>query len=316
MFRRLIAGAVALALAAGAAAQQFPARPVTLICPWPPGGSTDTTMRALAEATGKYLGQPVIIENKPGAVGSLGAGAMLSAKPDGYTVTQIPLTVFRLPHLEKVPFDPLADFTYILGVSGYTFGVVVRVESPWKTWSEFIAYAKANPDKISYGTSGTNSTLHVTMEQIGLKQDIKWLHVPHKGGAPAMQALLGGHIDSVADSTSWAPLVSAGKLRLLVTWGENRTRRWPEVPTLKELGYGIVQTSPYGIAGPKGMDPQVLKVLHDAFKRGMEDPIHLSALEKYDQDLWYLSSADYARYARETFATEKASMEWMKAATR
>jgi tripartite-type tricarboxylate transporter receptor subunit TctC len=313
MVRRLIIGAVAFALAATAAAQQFPAKPVTLIVPWPAGGSTDTTMRALAEATGKYLGQPVIIDNKPGAVGTLGAGAMLNAKPDGYTVTQIPLTVFRLPHLEKVPFDPLADLSYILGVSGYTFGVVVRADSPWTTWNDFVAYAKANPDKISYGTSGTNSTLHVTMEQIALKQGIQWLHVPHKGGAPAMQALLGGHIDSVADSTSWAPLVSAGKLRLLVTWGENRTKRWPDVPTLKELGYGIVQTSPYGIAGPKGIDPQVVKVLHDAFKRGLEDPIHLSALEKYDQDLWYLSSPDYARYARETFAAEKVTLERIKA---
>jgi tripartite-type tricarboxylate transporter receptor subunit TctC len=304
---------VMAALAAAASAQQFPSKPVTLLCPWPPGGSTDIGMRALAEATGKYLGQPVVIENKPGAAGTLGAAAMLNARPDGYTVTQIPLTVFRLPHLEKIPFDPLADLTYILGVSGYTFGVVVRSESPWKTWNEFVAHAKANPEKVSYGTPGTNTTLHVTMEEFGFKQGIKWLHVPHKGGAPAMQALLGGHIDSVADSTTWAPQVNAGKLRLLVTWGETRTRSWPDVPTLKELGYGTVQTSPYGIAGPKGMEPRVVKTLHDAFKRGMEDPIHTAVLEKLDQDLAYLSSEDYARYARETFAAEKAAMERLKA---
>jgi tripartite-type tricarboxylate transporter receptor subunit TctC len=111
MFRRLIIGAVMAALAAAASAQQFPSKPVTLLCPWPPSGSTDIGMRALAEATGKYLGQPVVIENKPGAAGTLGAAAMLNARPDGYTVTQIPLTVFRLPHLEKIPFDPLADLT-------------------------------------------------------------------------------------------------------------------------------------------------------------------------------------------------------------
>jgi tripartite-type tricarboxylate transporter receptor subunit TctC len=313
MFPRLIAGALAVALAATASAQQFPAKPVTLIVPWSAGGTTDITMRALAEATAKYLGQPVIVENKPGAGGILGAAAMLNAKPDGYTITQIPISVLRIPHVEKTPFDPMADLTYIVGISGYTFGVVVRSEAPWKTWNEFVAFAKANPDKISYGSPGTNTSLHITMEEIAYKQGIKWVHVPHKGNAPSMVALLGGHIDSVADSTGWAPHVSAGKVRLLVTWGENRTKRWPDVPTLKELGFGIVSNSPYGLAGPKGMDSRVVKVLHDAFKKGAEDPIHTSMLEKYDQDLWYASTEDYARYARETFAAEKATMTRMQA---
>jgi tripartite-type tricarboxylate transporter receptor subunit TctC len=316
MLGRLILGAAVAAFAAAVSAQQFPSKPVTLIVPWPAGGSTDICMRALAEATGKYLGQQVIIENKPGAAGTLGAGAMLNAKPDGYTLTQIPISVFRLPHVEKTPFDPMADLTYILGVSGYTFGVVVRSEAPWKNWNEFVAFAKANPDKISYGTPGANTSLHITMEEIAFKQGLKWVHVPHKGNAPSMAALLGGHIDSAADATGWGPHVNAGKMRLLVTWGENRTKRWPDVPTLKELGFGIVSNSPYGIAGPKGMDPGLVKTLHDAFKRGMEDPIHTSVLEKYDQDLWYLSSADYARYARETFAAEKATMDRMKQQTK
>ena len=313
MIRRLITGALAIAFAATASAQQFPTKPVTLIVPWAAGGTTDITMRALAEATAKRLGQPVIVENKPGAGGILGAAAMVNARPDGYMVTQIPISVFRIPHVERTPFDPMTDLTYIVGISGYTFGVVVRSESPWKTWSEFVTFAKANPDKISYGTPGTNTSLHITMEEIAFKQGIKWLHVPHKGNAPSMVALLGGHIDSVADSTGWAPHVSAGKVRLLVTWGENRTKRWPDVPTLKELGYGIVSNSPYGLAGPKGMDPKVVKILHDAFKKGAEDPIHTAILEKYDQDLWYRSTEDYARYARETFAAEKATMARMQA---
>ena len=166
MSRRLIIGAAALAFAASAAAQQFPSKPVTMIVPWPAGGSTDICMRALAEATGKYLGQPVIVENKPGASGTLGAGAMLNAKPDGHTLTQIPITVFRIPHVEKTPFDPLTDITYILGVSGYTLGVVVRSDAPWMSWNDFLGYAKANPDKISFGTPGANTTLHITMEEI------------------------------------------------------------------------------------------------------------------------------------------------------
>jgi tripartite-type tricarboxylate transporter receptor subunit TctC len=313
MFRRLIIGVAAAAFAAAATGQQFPSRPVTLICPWPAGGSTDGSMRALAEATAKYLGQPIIIDNKPGASGSLGAVAMLNAKPDGYTLTQVAISVLRLPHIQKTPYDPIADLTYIIGVSGYTFGVVVRSDAPWKTWAEFVAYAKANPDKVTYGTPGANTSLHITMEEIGLKQGVKWLHVPFKGAADNMTGLLGGHVASSAESTGWAPYVDAGKLRLLVTWGEKRTKRWPNVPTLKEVGVDIVSNSPYGLAGPKGMDPKIVKILHDAFKKGMEDPLHLAALERYDQDLWYASTQDYARYARETFAAEKATMERMKA---
>lgn len=131
-----------------------------------------------------------------------------------------------------------------------------------------------------------------------------------------MTGLLGGHVDAAADATGWGPHVDAGKMRLLVTWGEKRTKRWPDVPTLKELGYDIVSNSPYGIGAPKGMDPKVVKVLHDAFKKGMEDPAHTSVLEKYDQELWYLSSEDYARYARETFAAEKATMTRMQSQTK
>ncbi len=309
---RWILGAAALLFSAAATAQ-FPSKPVTLIVPWAAGGPTDACMRALAEATSKYLGQQVIVENKPGASGILGATAMVNAAPDGYTLTQIPISVFRLPHMEKTPFDPMTDLTYLIGVSGYTFGLAVRSESPWRTIGEFVAFAKANPDKISYGTPGANTSLHITMEEIAYRNGIKWTHVPHKGAAPNVAALLGGHIDASADSPGWAPHVAAGKLRLLAIWTEKRSKRWPDVPTLQEAGFGIVSSSPYGIAGPRGMDPKVVKILHDAFKKGMEDVVHTSMLEKFDQDLWYRSGEDYARYARETFAAEKATMDRMKA---
>ena len=238
---------------------------------------------------------------------------MLNARPDGYTITQIPISVLRLPHVEKTPFDPMTDLTYIVGISGYTFGVVVRSEAPWKTWNEFVALREGEPgqDLLRHAGDEHEPAHHDGGDRV--KQGIKWVHVPHKGNAPSMVALLGGHIDSVADSTGWAPHVSAGKVRLLVTWGENRTKRWPDVPTLKELGFGIVSNSPYGLAGPKGMDPRIVKVLHDAFKKGAEDPLHTAILEKYDQDLWYQSTEDYARYARETFAAEKATMARMQA---
>ncbi|QJR14779.1 tripartite tricarboxylate transporter substrate binding protein [Usitatibacter palustris] len=312
LFTRIATVAASLSLSLAATAQTFPSKPVTLIVPWAAGGPTDVCMRALAEATSKHLGVQIIVENRGGAGGTLGAGAMMNAAPDGYTITQIPISAFRIPHIEKTPYDPISDLTYVIGISGYMFGVVVRADSPHKTWAEFIAYAKANPDKISYGSPGTNTSLHLTMEEIAAKQGIKWTHIPHKGASPNVTALLGGHQDASADSPGWAPHVEAGKLRLLVTWGENRAKTYPNVPTLKELGYGIVSISPYGIAGPKNMDPKIVKILHDAFKKGMEEPSHIAVLEKYNQELWYLNSADYSKYAKETFAAEKATMDRVK----
>jgi tripartite-type tricarboxylate transporter receptor subunit TctC len=311
---RLLAIALTFAASTGIAfGQGFPGKPVTLIVPWPPGGGTDIVMRALAEATAKHLGQPIVVENRPGAGGTLGAVAMLNARPDGYTITQISLPVLRVPHINKTPYDPIADLTYVIGVTGYTFGVAVRADAPWKTFNELVAYAKANPDKVAFGTPGANTSLHITMEEIAWKQGIRWTHVPYKGDAENMAALLGGHINASAAATAWAPHVTAGKMRVLVTWGERRTKSWPDVPTLKELGYEIVSNSPYGIGGPKGMDPQVVKVLHDAFRKGMEDPAHVAMIERYDWELWYRSTEDYARWARETFVAEKATMERLKA---
>ncbi|MBI4247296.1 MAG: tripartite tricarboxylate transporter substrate binding protein [Candidatus Rokubacteria bacterium] len=295
---------------APAAAADFPTKPVTLICPWPPGGSTDIEMRALAEATGRHLGQPVVIDNKPGGSGTVGPATMAAtARPDGHTIAQIPITIFRLPHMMKVTWDPLRDFTYIVHVTGYTFGVVVKADSPWKTWPEFVAHAKANPGKITYASPGAGTTLHITMAAVAVKEGIKWIHVPMKGSAETVPAVLGGHVNATADSTSWGPQVDAGNLRLLCTWGNQRTKRWPQVPTLKELGYGIVSSSPYGLAGPKGMDPKVVKVLHDAFKKGLEDPAHLKALERLDMEPFYKNTEDYAKYVKEQIEEARREVE-------
>lgn len=310
--RTLIQAAGAAALAGAAAplrAQNFPTRPITLICPWPAGGSTDVTMRALAEATAKHLPQPIVVENRPGAGGTLGIVALKSAQPDGHTVSQIPLGAFRIPHTQKVSWDPLADITYIIGITGYTFGVVVPANSPFKTFKDLVEWARANPGKLDYGSTGTGTSPHLTMEELALQQGLKFNHIPYKGSADLMTAILGGQLMAAADATGFAPHVEAGKLRLLVTWGERRTKRWPDVPTLKELGYGIVSNSPYGLGTSRGVDPAIVRILHDAFKKGLEDPKHLATLERYDQDVWYRSSADYAEYARETFARERALME-------
>jgi tripartite-type tricarboxylate transporter receptor subunit TctC len=310
VLRLAVSVAMTAVLAGPGPAAAFPTKPVTLICPWPPGGSTDIMMRALAEATGKHLGHPVVIENKPGGSGTVGPATMAAtAKPDGYTLSQIPITVFRLPHMMKVTWDPLKDFTYVVHVSGYTFGVVVKADAPWKTWSEFIAYGRANPGKVTYASPGAGSTLHITMEQIAARDGIKWTHVPMKGGAETTPAVLGGHVAATADSTGWGPQVDAGNLKLLVTWGHERTRRWPQVPTLKELGYGIVANSPFGIAGPRGLDPKVVRVLHDAFRKGMEDPAYLRTLERLDMEPVYLGPEDYTKYVSQLADEAKVQVE-------
>jgi tripartite-type tricarboxylate transporter receptor subunit TctC len=296
--RTVLAAGFALAASVGAQAQNFPLRPVTLIVPWPAGGSTDVGMRALASAAEKHLGQSIVVENRPGGSGTLGPGQMAAtARPDGYTIAQIPITVFRFPFMTKTTFDPSTDFTYIIGVSGYTFGVVVRDDAPWKSFQDLTADAKSNPGKINYGTPGAGTSLHITMEQIARQQGIKWTHVPFKGNAESINALLGGHIHVVADSSGWAQLVNAGRFRLLVTWGVARTKNWPDVPTLREIGIDMVSNSPFGIAGPKGMDPKIVRILHDAFKKGLEEPSYAAAVANLDQELFYLSSEDYQNFA-------------------
>jgi tripartite-type tricarboxylate transporter receptor subunit TctC len=170
-------------------------------------------------------------------------------------------------------------------------------------------YAKANPGKITYISPGASTTPHITMERIAIQEGIKWVHVPTKGGGEPVAGLLGKHVDAIADSTEWGPQVDAGTFRLLVTWGNQRTKRWPNVPTLKELGYGIVSNSPWGIAGPKGMDSKVVKILHDAFKKGMEEPAFQQILAKYDFEPYYKNPEDYAAFVRQLCSEEKEIVE-------
>ena len=306
----LILAAILSFISIPSSAQDYPNRPVTLIVPWAAGGTTDIGMRALAAATEKYLKQKIVIENRPGAGGVLGPQQVAqNAAPDGYTLVQIPITVFRFPFMRKTSLDPATDFTYIIGVSGYTFGVVVRNDAPWKTFRELIDYARANPGKINYGTPGAGTSLHITMEQIAKQQGIKWTHVPFKGTSETTGALAGGHVDAVADATGWASLVNAGQLRLLVLWTGARSKNWPDAPTLRETGIDIVSNSPFGIAGPKGMDPTVVRIIHDAFKKGAEDPAYLEATAKLDQEPAYLNTEDYRRYAIRELAEQKKLIE-------
>lgn len=317
--RRLVQAALAApaVLALPALAQgQFPSRPIKLICPWPAGGATDAVMRAIAESAGKALGGQMIVENKAGASGMLGPNELVKAAPDGYTLSQLTIGVARLPHMQKMQFDPLKDFTYILNMTGYTFGMVVKADSPIKSIKDLVEFAKANPGRFTYGSPGQGTTPHLAVEEFADKAGIKLQHVPFKGFADGMQALLGGHTMAHSDSTGWSGHVDGGTARLLATYGSRRTRKWASVPTLNELGYDTISESPFGIGAPRGLDAAITRRLHDAFRKTLEDPAVLAAFEKYDQSVLYMNTADYEKFIQEQYVKEKALIDRLGLATK
>ncbi|SPA42324.1 conserved hypothetical protein; UPF0065 [Cupriavidus taiwanensis] len=295
----------AAAAPAATAAGDFPAKPIEFWIPFPPGGPTDGSLRTLLAAAGKELDQRVVPINKPGAGATLAAQVMSqTAAPNGYTLSMVAANIFRMPHLQKTPYDPLRDFTYIIGLTNYRYGLVVRADARWKTLEEFLAYAKANPGKVTYGAVGIGSSGHISMEKLGRAAGAKFTFVPYKGGAEEMMALMGGDIDAVLDP-GWGQFAVAGKVRPLAIVGDARFARFKDVPTLKERGYDISASSLVGIVGPRGMDPAVVRKLHDAFFRAAQDPAYLRSLEAIDLEPVHLNSADYTRFAAEQFEREK-----------
>ena len=312
--RRRLLGIAAAAVATGslpgiAGAQSYPTRPVTFICPWPAGGTADTTMRVLAQMIGRELSQPVVVENRAGAAGMIGAKALAAAKPDGYTIGQLALSVTRFSQLGTVQIDPLKDYTFLGMASAQTFGIVVAANSPFKTLQDLVAFAKANPEKLTYATSGIAGQTHVGMEEFAQAAGIKLTHVPYKGGAPALQGLMGGQVDMLADSSSWSAMVEAGQLRLLCTWGAERLPRFKDVPTLKELGYGVVNDAPNGVAAPAGLDPAIAARLEKVVGLAVNSPQFKSACEKIDAPVMYMDAAQYRKYVTETYRKEGVLIE-------
>ena len=292
-----------------ASAQSFPAKPVKLVIAFPAGGPTDISMRVLADNASKILGQPVIVENKPGASGTLGPATMAaSAKPDGYTISHMAITVLRVPVMQKVAFDPMKDFTWIMHMSGFQFATFVRADSPFKTFKDLVDFARANPGKLTYGTPGAGTSLHIGMELIAKHSGVKLTQVPFKGTVEALPALEGGHVMAVAGGSEAWPLVQAGRIRALVAWTEKRNPRIPDVPTLKELGYPFVFDSPYGMAGPKGMDPAIVKRLHDAIKKAMADPKTIEVRNRFSMEDRYMDTATYAAFNKDLYEKERKSL--------
>ena len=283
----------------------YPKRPIKIVIGFAPGGSTDAPMRVLAESVSKILKQPIVIENKPGAGGTLPGVVLQNSPNDGYTLGIAALGIYRLPFTTDIKWDPAKDLTYVIGLTGYAFGIVVPSSSPIKTWADYVAAAKAQPGHLTYGTPGVATTNHLTMEQISRKADIRLNHIPYKGTGETVQALLGGQIDSAAETSAWAPFVKDGKMRLLVTWGGKRMASFPDVPTLREMGIPITQTSHWGLVAPKGTDPAIVSTLHDAFKTAMQQQEFKQALARYDMEPDYKSSADFRKFAIDTMKQEK-----------
>lgn len=312
-----VAGVSAVALAPSLASQwvraqeRFPARAITLICPWPPGGSSDAVVRAIGDSLARQLGggATVVVENRPGAGGTLGASAMLSARPDGYTLTQLPLGIYRLPHMQKMAFDPVKDLTHIACMTGYTFGIAAAADTPFKTIQEMVAWAKANPGRLTYGHTGIGTTPHLAFEEFAEKAGFQPNGIPYKGSAEILQAILGGQIQVMSGTPEFAPHVQSGRLRLLATLGSKRTKNFPDVPTVKESGWDTINESPFGFGGPKGMDPAIVKQLEDALRKANEDPAVLQVYDRFFQPVIWMDSAEYTRYAVRTFDTERRTIE-------
>lgn len=310
-FARFAAAVLALlplAFSGPAAAQApYPDRPITLIVPFPPGSVTDNQMRVISQEAAKRLGQQIVIANKPGATGTLGPSTMArTAKPDGYTLSVVPSSLVGLPHLQKVSYDPVKDFSYIIGLTGYSFGLIVRKDSQIRTLNDYIAQARANPGRLTFASSGIGGGTHLAVAQFEQCQKIQLSHITFKGGADASVALQGGHIDSQADG-AWGAQVDSGNARLLLMLTPNRVPQFADVPTLKQLCPDVaVDAQVIGIAGPAGMDARLVQKIHDAYKEAMTSEAFQNALKAAKQIPIYLSSKDYAAYMERTFGEKRA----------
>jgi tripartite-type tricarboxylate transporter receptor subunit TctC len=306
------AAAASLLLPTALRAEDYPSRPITFICPWPAGGTADQSMRAICQAAALVLKQPVVVENRAGAAGMIGAKAIAAARPDGYTIGQIPISVTRFSQLGMLQADPRKDFTYIARTSGQTFGIAVLPASRFKSLKDLVAAAKADPGKITYAHSGIGGATHVGMEEFALAAGIQLNAIAYKGGAPALQDTLGGQVDMLVDSSSWAPHVEAGKLRLLATWGEQRTPRFRDTPTLKDMGYNVVVDAPNGIGAPKGLDPAVEKRLRDAFRLAVASDEFKAVADRIDAPVMYLDGPEYQKYVQTVYDRETVLIQRLK----
>jgi len=276
---------------------KFPNRPITFINALPPGGPTDLAHRLIAKGAEKYLGQPIVVVNKPGGGTTIGMAAIAVAKPDGYTIGHSSVSgLLLIPHLEKVPYHPIKDFKQIIQYAAYNMAVMVRADSPFKNFKELIAYARQNPKKLTYGAL-PNSIHFLTVDQIARKEKVQFTHIPFKGGPEVQTALLGGHILFGSGDVNYS-LVEAGQIRLLLLIREERSEEYPDVPILKDFSYGDIPAPWYhGICGPHGIPDGIVKKLEGAFTRAMKEPYFIKEMkENVRFPIVYRNSKDLGDY--------------------
>ncbi len=283
-------------------ASDFPKRPITLVVAFLAGGTTDMATRGLAEAAKKHFGQPVIVENRPGGGGAIGAGSIVGKEPDGHLLAIAAPTLHQTAYLNKLSFDTVKDLTPIIQFCQHIYGVWVRADSPYKTLKDLIDYAKANPEKISYMAAGVGSGGHLALEKLAyFAGGVKFTHIPSKGDSEATTALLGGHTDVASSTTGLVPLLRAGKLRLLAVFTEKRAEMLPDIPTVAECGYNIVHNNPIIVFGPKGMPKEIVKAVHDGFRKAIDEPSFRAALGKYEMPVMYKGTDDCTKYWAEAY---------------
>jgi tripartite-type tricarboxylate transporter receptor subunit TctC len=277
------------------AQDKYPSRPITLVVGFAAGGAGDVTARLLAEYAREKRGAVVSVEFKPGAGATIATGQVARAKPDGYTLSLFAGSPFYgAPHMQKVSYDVLKDFTYVVTAVGISNAVYVRSDSPFKTFKDVIAYARANPGKLRWGTATTRSTAEVTTNAAFRHEGVKTTLVPFGGGSESMTALLGGHID-MSVSSDYGPQLEAGSVRLLAETGSAKVPNMPEVPTFKELGYPISVTTTYGVFGPAGLPPDVVAWWESLVKELMQTPVYAATVKKMRFTPYYEDSPTFTR---------------------
>ena len=305
---------LATTVQAWAQAQPYPSHPIRLLVGFGAGGPTDITFRKLADLASKQLGQPIVVVNRPGAGATLAPSNMARTdKPDGYTIAAATAGLLRFPYMQKVDWDPLQDFTWIAGLGGYTFVLAVKADSPYTTVRELVAYARANPGKLSIATAGAGTTMHLLSEAFGGMEGADITHVGFKSSSEAATALLAGHTVAAVDAIgSLLPHVQAGTLRVLMSFDEQPAAWMPNVPTARSLGYDLAYPAPYGLVGPKNMPPDVVARLNAAFKAAIDDPEYARLLESLRQTYWYKPPAEYQKWAAAFYLSERSLVERAK----
>ena len=294
---------VLIAVFTSAAMAEYPEKPITMYCVFSPGGTVDTSIRALSTGVEQILGQNIVIVTKDGGTGTVGLAILAGEKPDGYTLAAGTSTgIIRVPLARKMTYTPLSSFTFVYAYAAVASGLLVRPDSPFKTFKDLIEYARKNPNKVTYSTMGAGSPLHVIMEVIAMKEKIKWVHVPYKGTAPAETAAMGGHVDAVSAGDLHNAL--NGQLRCILMHTKDRYDKLPDVPTTMELGYNYYNDTLVSVFGPAGMDPAAVKKLENAFAQAQEMPVWKQWVEQFGLVTLKMRSAEYSKFLQESWDRE------------